>query len=87
MVDVVAVAKTDLKEGDIIDGLGGYKTYGICENYSISKKERLLTMGLAEGCKVLKDIPKDQVITYDDVVLPEGRLCDKLKAEQNDLFG
>jgi predicted homoserine dehydrogenase-like protein len=87
MVDVVAVAKTDLKKGDVIDGLGGYKTYGICENYSISKKERLLTMGLAEGCKVLKDIPKDQVITYDDVLLPEGRLCDKLKAEQNDIFG
>ena len=87
MVDVVAVAKTDLKKGDFIDGLGGYKTYGICENYSISKKERLLTMGLAEGCKVLNDIPKDQVITYDDVLLPEGRLCDKLKAEQNDIFG
>ncbi|GAB3811368.1 hypothetical protein GCM10028895_01450 [Pontibacter rugosus] len=29
-----------------------------------------------------RDIPKDQVLTYDDVVLPEGRLVDKLLQEQ-----
>lgn len=86
-VDVVAVAKEDLKEGDIIDGLGGYKTYGVCENYPVSKKENLLSMGLAEGCKVLRPIAKDQVISLDDVELPENRLCDVLKEEQNKLFG
>lgn len=86
MVDVVATAKVDLKQGDVLDGLGGYKTYGICENYNISKKENLLPMGLANGCIVTKDIPKDQVITYDDVKLPSDRICDKLKEEQNKLF-
>ncbi len=83
MVDVVTTAKINLIKGDTIDGLGGYKSYGIAENYSISKKGRLLPMGLAEGCKLKKDIYKDQVITYDDVVLPGGRMCDKLKNEQN----
>jgi len=86
IVDVVAVAKTELKKGDIIDGLGGFKTYGICENYSISKNEELLPMGLAEGCKVTNDIRKDQVLTYNDVELPVGRLSDKLKEEQDKLF-
>jgi len=85
-VDVVAVAKTDLKKGDTIDGLGGYKTYGVCENYDVSKSENLLTMGLAEGCILKKDISKDQVISYNDVELPEGRLSDLLKKEQNSLF-
>jgi len=85
IVDVVAVAKTDLKKGDVIDGLGGYKTYGICENYVISKKENLLTMGLAEGCIVTRNIAKDQVLTYDDVELPLNRLSDNLKAEQNNI--
>src|SRR6185436_15402897 len=33
VVDVVATAKIDLKAGEAIDGLGGYKTYGLCENY------------------------------------------------------
>lgn len=84
-VDVVATAKVPMKKGEIIDGLGGYKTYGVCENYSVSKKENLLPMGLAEGCVVTKNIDKDQVITYDDIELPKGRLCDKLKAEQNNL--
>ena len=36
-------------------------------------------MGLAEGCKLVRDIEKDQAISYDDVELPEGRLCDSLK--------
>jgi len=32
---------------------------------------------------VLKhDIPKDGVITYDDVTLPAGRIADQLRAEQ-----
>lgn len=85
-VDVVATAKMDLKAGDVIDALGGYKSYGQCENYGVSRSERLLPMGLAEGCRVLRDLPKDHVLTYDDVELPEGRLCDRLRAEQDAMF-
>ncbi len=29
---------------------------------------------------------KDAVLTMDDVELPEGRLCDRLRAEQHDVF-
>ena len=32
------------------------------------------------------NIPKDQVLTYNDVQLPEGRLSDKLRAEQDAHF-
>lgn len=86
MVDVVAAAKTELKKGDRIDCLGGYKSYGLCENYTTSRIENLLPIGLAEGCTLKHDLPKDAVITYDDIILPEGRLCDKLRTEQNELF-
>lgn len=85
-VDVCTTAKTDLKKGEIIDGLGEYKTYGLCENTEIFLKERLLPIGLAKGCKLRNDIPKDSVITYDDVDVPEGRLSDKLREEQNAYF-
>ena len=85
-VDVVATAKTDLKAGQILDGIGFYMTYGQCENADIVKAENLLPMGLAEGCQLRRDIPVDEVITYKDVELPEGRLCDKLRAEQNAYF-
>lgn len=85
-VDVITLAKEDLKAGDVLDAIGGYKTYGQCERYSISRSENLLPQGLAEGCRVKRDLPKDSVITYDDVELPQGRLCDNLRAEQDRLF-
>ena len=85
-VDVVASAKVDLNPGDTIDALGGYKTYGQCETYAASRQGRLLPMGLAEDCVVLRPVKKDQVLTYDDVRLPAGRLIDRLRAEQDELF-
>ena len=86
-VDVVATAKIDLKAGDILDGIGYYMTYGQCENSEVVRAENLLPMGLAEGCRLKRDIAKDVVLTYEDVELPEGRLCDQLRAEQNAYFG
>jgi predicted homoserine dehydrogenase-like protein len=86
LVDVVTTAKIDLKAGETLDGIGYYMTYGQCENSNIVHSENLLPMGLAEGCRLKRDVNKDQVLTYDDVELPEGRLCDKLRAEQNTYF-
>ncbi len=86
MVEVVATAKIDLSEGQVVDGLGHYMTYGLCENSGISKTENLLPLGLAEGCTLKRSIPKDQVLTYNDVILPEGRLCDEIRKEQEDFF-
>lgn len=85
-VDVVTTAKTNLKSGQIIDGLGGYMTYGLCENSSKSSRDRLLPIGVSEGCVLNCDIEKDQVITYDDVIIPPGRLIDKLRLEQAEYF-
>ena len=85
-VDVVATAKTDLKAGTVIDALGGYHTYGEAEAYDVSRAEQLLPMGLAEGCKLLRDVRKDQALTYADVEVPEGRLVDRLRAEQDEAF-
>ncbi len=85
-VDVVAAAKIDLKAGQVLDGLGHYMTYGLCENSEKVIKDGLLPIGLAEGCKLLRNIGKDEVLTYADVKLPEGRLCDQLRQKQNELF-
>jgi predicted homoserine dehydrogenase-like protein len=82
VVDVVATAKIDLKKGEKIDDLGGYMTYGLCENYDVSLKENLLPIGLAEGCVLKNDVSKDKVLTYADVIPPPNRLCDKLRDEQ-----
>jgi predicted homoserine dehydrogenase-like protein len=86
LVDVVAAAKVDLSAGQALDGMGHYLTYGLCENSDIVRNQNLLPIGLAEGCTLKRDIPKDQVITIDDVSTPEGRLCDRLRDEQNKYF-
>ena len=85
-VEVVATAKVDLNPGDTVDALGGYKTYGQCETYANSRAGRLLPMGLAEDCRVVRAVPKDQVLTYDDVELPKNRLIDRLRAAQDRIF-
>lgn len=82
-VDVVATAKIDLRAGETLDGIGHYMTYGQCENAAVVRSEALLPMGLAAGCRLKQDVPKDRVLTYSDVELPPGRLCDRLRAEQN----
>ncbi|MEH2394453.1 MAG: Gfo/Idh/MocA family oxidoreductase [Nostoc sp.] len=86
LVDVVTTAKIDLKAGETLDGIGYYMTYGQCENSPIVQQQNLLPIGLAEGCRLKRDITKDQVLTYEDVELPEGRLCDQLRTEQNTYF-
>lgn len=84
--DVIAAAKRDLRSGETLDGIGGFTCYGLLENSEVCQVENLLPMGLSQGCRLKTDIAKDQVITYADVALPEGRLCDKLRAEQAAYF-
>ena len=66
----------------MLDDYGMYMTYGEAANVEEMSARRYLPEGLVEGCRLVRAIPKDQVLTYDDVVLPEGRLADRLRAEQ-----
>jgi len=84
-VEVITVAKHDLAAGQTLDGLGGYDAYGVCERADVTAVDGLLPMGVAEGCTLLRDVPKDQVLTYADVRLPAGRLIDTLRVEQASL--
>jgi predicted homoserine dehydrogenase-like protein len=85
-VEVVTTAKTDLRAGQALDGLGGYDTYGQAETAAVTAAERLLPHGVAEGCVLTRDVAKDEVLTYADVELPAGRLIDRLREEQAALF-
>ena len=84
--DVLTMAKRDLRAGETLDGIGGFTCYGVMDVSEAAQREDLLPMGLSEGCRLKRDVPKDQAISNGDVFLPEGRLCDKLRAEQNQHF-
>ncbi len=82
VVEVCALAKRNLKSGEVLDAYGMYMTYGEAANAEEMNRGRYLPEGLVEGCRLRHDIAKDAVLTYDDVELPEGRLADRLRAEQ-----
>lgn len=86
VVDVLTAAKRDLKKGEVLDAIGEFTCYGVADNSEVCAAENLLPMGLAEGCRLLRDVPKDTVIRYDDVELPQARFSDSVRAEQNALF-
>jgi predicted homoserine dehydrogenase-like protein len=82
VVEVCAVAKRDLKAGEILDDYGMYMTYGEAVNADEMSERQYLPEGLVEGCKLKRDIRKDAVLSYGDVELPSDRLADRLRAEQ-----
>jgi predicted homoserine dehydrogenase-like protein len=86
VVEVCAVAKRDLKAGEVLDDYGMYMTYGEAVNVEEMSAARYLPEGLVAGCKLLRDVRQDAVLTYEDIELPSGRLADKLRAEQYQHF-
>lgn len=80
--DVIACAKRDLREGEVVDGVGGFLTYGVIENSPAAMRLNLLPVGLAEGARLRRSLAIDTPLTYADVELPDRRLCDRLRAEQ-----
>jgi predicted homoserine dehydrogenase-like protein len=85
-VEVVAAAGRDINAGEILDGIAGDCTFGVCRNAEDVQSMNFLPIGVAENCIIKRNVPKDQILTYDDVILPEGRLIDMLRMEQNEYF-
>lgn len=86
-VEVCALAKRDLKAGETLDDYGHYMTYGEAVSAAEMRRHRYLPEGLVEGCTLTRDLPKDSVLTFDDVALPANRLADRLYREQCERFG
>jgi predicted homoserine dehydrogenase-like protein len=80
--ETVAIAKRDLRAGERLDGVGGCCAYGLIDNAEAAAAANALPMGVAEGCRLIHDIPRDQGISYDDVELPPHRLIDELRRQQ-----
>lgn len=86
VTEVVALAKRDLRAGEVLDGIGGFMAYGMIENAGTARAEDLLPMGLTEGAILLGDVPVDGALTFADVRLPEDRLATRLWSEQAAAF-
>ena len=65
--DVAAVAKRDLKAGEMLDGEGGYTVWGKLMPARDSLKIGALPIGLAHRVKLTRDIAHGAVVTWNDV--------------------
>ena len=59
VVEVCAVAKRDLKAGEVLDDYGMYMTYGEAVNVDEMSSRQYLPEGLVEGCALKRDVAKD----------------------------
>lgn len=84
--DTISYAKRDLKAGERLDGMGGFTCYGLVDRYEVCRQGDFLPIAISVDCTLKRDIAKDQPVTYQDVVLPPGRLVDHLRAEQDRHF-
>jgi predicted homoserine dehydrogenase-like protein len=79
--DVVSTAKKDLKAGETLDGEGGYAVFGKLAPAELSLERNALPLGLAHGAKLIRDVPKDQTVSWDDVEVDDSLLAVQVRKE------
>lgn len=62
---VAAVAKRDLKAGEMLDGEGGYTVWGKAQ--PVARARDALPIGLAHGVKMRRDLAAGTIVTMADV--------------------
>ena len=84
--ECIAFAKKDLQAGEVLDGIGEYCYRGSIELAEVAKKEHLLPLGIAKGCIMKVDAPKDTVLTYDMVDVIDNSVMMQLRKIQDQLY-
>ncbi|MCF8011067.1 MAG: hypothetical protein K9L17_09175 [Clostridiales bacterium] len=82
VADVLAVAKRNIKAGEILDNIGGYTFYGLIDRAHIVKEQKLLPVAMAPGTRVIRSIKIDEPITLDDVEIDKTSTFWKLRKQQ-----
>jgi predicted homoserine dehydrogenase-like protein len=85
--DVVATAKKDLKQGEMLDGEGGYCVWGKQTPADRSLDDGLLPLGLAHNVKLKRDIAQGAAVKWDDVEYDPNDLAVKVRREMEAAFG
>lgn len=70
--NVYAYAKRDLREGEHLDGIGGYACYGMIENASAPNPNNGLPICLAADARLKRGVHKDEKIMLEHVECNHG---------------
>ncbi|MCL1909976.1 MAG: Gfo/Idh/MocA family oxidoreductase [Kiritimatiellaeota bacterium] len=79
VAEVIAIAKTDLPAGTILDGIGGRTVRGEIEHRDISDAAGLLPLCMAEGVRLNRAVAKNTALTLDMLAAPGDGFIWKLR--------
>jgi predicted homoserine dehydrogenase-like protein len=85
--DVAAVAKRDLRAGEVLDGEGGYTVWGKLMPAAASLAAGALPIGLAHRVKLKNDIAHGAVVRWSDVEIDAGDETVKTRRAMEARFG
>ncbi len=84
--ECIAVTKRELYAGDVLDGIGEYSYRVSVDTYEHAKENNFLPAGLAKGCRLVKDVPVDTILTYDMVSIENDSVLLELRRLQDKLY-
>jgi len=85
--DVVATAKRDLRDGEILDGEGGYTVVGRLMPAADSLRLGALPLGLASRLKLARSVRQGDPVLWSDVTWEAGGDAVRLRREMEAEFG
>ena len=85
--DVVAVAKRDLRAGEMLDGEGGATVWGKCVPAARSRALGGLPIGLAHHVRLARDVKAGAILTTADAPLDATQDAVRIRQEMEAAFG
>jgi predicted homoserine dehydrogenase-like protein len=80
--EVGAESKRPLKAGELITGIGTDTIRGLADPADDFLKENGVPLGVLAGARLVRDVPADHMLSYDDVELDEDSLIVKMRRYQ-----
>jgi len=85
--DVVATAKRALKQGEVLDGEGGFCVWGRQTPAARSLEQGFLPLGLAQKVKLRRDVAQGEMLKWTDVDYDPHDAAVKIRREMEAAFG
>jgi predicted homoserine dehydrogenase-like protein len=85
VTEVFGAAKRALTAGETVEGAGGSSVYALNDLYETAKADNVVPLGLLTDAKLLRDVRREEVITYDMVELQTDTTLYHLRALQNSM--
>lgn len=84
VAECVAVAKRDMKPGEILGRIGQADYRGWAMTWAQARRDRNLPLGLAEKAKVIRPIKKGEALTYENCKTDDTLVVTRLRAMLDD---